>query len=551
MGKGQTVKFNIRTLIQRGLLCGTIYLGLTLAAVACLLPTAEAKVLNVRLVEQEQTNWCWAGSNAMVLRYYGTLVAQCDMANFAAEQSNHTVDDCCLTPGDCNLTNDMGDYPWSMQNILQNWGVDSVFVTNALTKATVENETDNNRPFLMGWFWTSGGGHALVGRGIEGDDVYYVDPWPGEGYKVGAYAYVAQSSNHEWAESLQITTPFVIPKTMPWIPLLLLSDDSPVAPVTIKPFDYNIIDAEYSKSLDKIITVSADPHRLHVYDPESEASIDTVLSLAPTCVSVGPDGLHAAVGHNEWVSYVNLSTASVEKTLSVSTDVIDIVLAGNGYAYAFPRTDQWEKIRCIMLETGSETLQTGNSIYAGTKAKLHPSGNAIYGAQNGISPSDIEKYAIVGGTAEYQYNSPYHGQYAMFGNLWISEDGLWIVTRGGNVFDASAQVNQDMLYNCALSALNRVEHLSHSGAVDKLIAIPGIDLISPDDEDQEVQIYDSISFNYERKVSLPMFKVNGRRYPGHGRYVFFNREGNAYYVILQADESAGLANDFGIATYQP
>lgn len=313
--------------------------------------------------------------------------------------------------------------------------------------------------------------------------------------------------------------------------------------------NYIVSDAEYSKQLNKIIMVSSNPRQLHIYDPVTEENIDIDLPLTPTCVSVSPDGLYAAVGHDGWISYVNLTTAILEKTLSVTTDVLDIVLAGNGYVYAFPKRDQWENIRCVEITTGAETLSTGGSIYAGTLAKLHPSGNAIYGADNGLSPSDIEKYSIVAGTAVYLYDSPYHGDYPMCGDLWVSEDGLRIFTRCGNVFRSSELRGQDMTYNVSLSGLSLIEHLSHSSLANKVIAIPGVDWIDPDDEDTELQIYDYDFLAYEESVSLPSFIDNGNAHPGHGRYVFFNSDGSAYYVVMKADENSGMLYDFGVVTY--
>jgi hypothetical protein len=107
----------------------------------------------------------------------------------------------------------------------------------------------------------------------------------------------------------------------------------------VHPLDFRVLEAEYSKTLGTLIMVSTTPtNAVHIYDPRSETDISVTLPLTPTCVSVSPDGLYAAIGHDAWISYVNLTTASVEKTISVSCDVLDIVLAGNGYMYAFSTT---------------------------------------------------------------------------------------------------------------------------------------------------------------------------------------------------------------------
>jgi chitinase len=311
---------------------------------------------------------------------------------------------------------------------------------------------------------------------------------------------------------------------------------------------FRVIDAEYSNAMEKIIMISTSPNKLHIYDPVTHADSTVALPLTPKCVSVGPDGTHAAVGYDAWVSYVDLSTATIEKTITVSADALDVVLAGNNYIYVFPRVDQWEHIRCINIDTEAETLQTGNQIYAGTKAKLHPNGNDIYGADNGLSPSDIEKYSISGGTATYLYDSPYHGDYAMSGDLWISKDGLRIFTRGGNVFRSNDIQAQDMIYNGHLSNVTLVKHLDHCSTTGKVAVIPDNTYLS-EDEDLELQIYNYEFLGYEKSIILPSFINNGNFYPGHGSYVFIKSDGSSYFVIVTADESSGMLYDQAVVTY--
>ena len=320
----------------------------------------------------------------------------------------------------------------------------------------------------------------------------------------------------------------------------------------ISPLSYRVVDAEYSKQLDKIILVSAAPNQLHIYDPNVRQDTAVVdLPLVPSSVSVGPDGLFAAVGHDAWISYVNLSSPRLEKTVSVQADVLDIVLAGNGYVYAFPRRDQWTHIRSVNIATGSDQPQTGNQIYAGTLGKLHPGGRAMYGANNGLSPSDIEKYDISGGVARLLYDSPYHGDYPMCGDLWIAEDGLRIFTKCGKVFRSSEVQTQDMTYNGALGEVAQVRHLSHSLVQRKVAVIPQAISFSstPAANDTEVQIYGYEFLSFLGRNYLPSFRVESRSYPAHGRFVFFNSVGSKYFVVAQADNASGLLNDFGVVTF--
>ena len=329
--------------------------------------------------------------------------------------------------------------------------------------------------------------------------------------------------------------------------MLLLHPPFAESQSPITPLNHRAIDAEYSKQLDRIVTVSTTPqNQLHIVNPLTGGSVSVDLPLAPTCVSVGPDGLFAAVGHNGWISYVNLSTPLLLQSLPVTADVLDIILAGNGWVYAFPRRDQWTRIKCVNLESGKETSSVGNSIYAGTVARLHPSGAAMYGVI-----SDIEKYDISEGTAVVLYDSPYHGDYEMCGNLWISEDGSRVFTRCGNVFRSSEIPTEDISYNGSLTDIRQIGDLSHSAAANKVLAIPGNIYGQPAIRDTEVWIYDYSFLSLESKIKLPPFSVNGRSYLSHGRFVFFNADGSRYSVIIQADTSSGLSLDYGIVTVAP
>ena len=273
---------------------------------------------------------------------------------------------------------------------------------------------------------------------------------------------------------------------------------------------HRVTDAEYSKALDRIITVSTTPkNQLHIFDPVKGEDIAVDLPLAPTCGSRAPDGLHAPVGHDAYVSYVDLAAPTRLKTIPVSTDVLDIVLAGNGYAYAFPRSDQWESIRSINLESETEELGTGYSIYAGTKGKLHPSGKAMYGANNGLSPSDIEKYDISNGVAETLYDSPYHGDYAMCGDLWISEDGFRIFTACGNVFRSSEIRRKDMKYNGSLQDMKHIQWVDHSLPAEKVAVIPENTRYPSAVLDRRVRLYDYDHLGFLGQAGLPGILVAG------------------------------------------
>ncbi len=300
----------------------------------------------------------------------------------------------------------------------------------------------------------------------------------------------------------------------------------------------DVIDAEYSSALEAIVTVGAYPsNRLYVYDTITGEERSVTLNKVPTSVSVSPSGLQAAVGHDALITVVDLTNLQ-SRVLNVSAPVLDIVLADNGYVYAFPSRDQWSSIHSVAIASNTETV-SAPSIYAGTLARLHPNGNVMYGADNGLSPSDIEKYSIADGPVAILYDSPYHGDYAMCGNLWFSENGASIYTACGNVFRSSPSRAQDMVYNGALQLSNDdsygfyIRSLSQSAEAREIALIEQQRYCYPVVGEcvSHINIYESDFLNPAGSFALPIQTIGGRRYVQQPLFIFHSADGNTRHVV--------------------
>ncbi len=318
--------------------------------------------------------------------------------------------------------------------------------------------------------------------------------------------------------------------------------------------DFRIVDAEYCRAIDKIIAISSDPNKLHLIDPINNSIQSLDLVLPPNCVTIRFDGNYAVVGHDGLITYVDVTNWQIVKTLPVTANALDIVLPSNGWVYVFPKTDQWERIRCVEIASGLEIPHVGRSIYAGTVAKLHPSEEFIYGADNGLSPSDFEKYDIRTDTLTYLYDSPYHGDYSFSGNIWISDDGLRLFARSSNVFRASSVLADDMIYNGNLAGVTRIAWAEHSSLANYVMVL-GETGSWWDPINTELYAYGDEFLAYKGKVSLPKYllqvaEFGGVLYKAQGRFVFANNAGTELYVLAKADEASGLLYDWSIITIQ-
>lgn len=336
----------------------------------------------------------------------------------------------------------------------------------------------------------------------------------------------------------------------------------PLVPSSTQPLSHDVVDAEYSKTLDAIVMASTYPDTaLYLYDAASGNEAKLLLTKSPTAVSVGPDGSSAAVAHDGLVTYVDLAELSARGSsmpvlLDVSADAFDVVLDGRGVAHVLPESDQWVNLHSVDAATNTESLGIG-TFYERERGKLHPSQHAIYAVNNGLSPDDMEKLDITGTPAIYQYGSPYHGQHPFCSNLWISEDGLRIFTACGNIFAASTLRAEDMVYMDVLRLWDpdpwagyRIRSLSESLAASE-IALIEFELrecrVPPPPRQvcrTHLALFDTESLDRLATYSFAPMWVGGHPYGQQGLMVFHRSSGTGMLAITKLDDMPDPDSEF-------
>jgi len=186
----------------------------------CSFTTVNAQVLQVGLIEQRQSQWCWAGVSACVLDYYKKGQSQCIIVEYARQQDPSIFGntDCCLAPtGKCNNPNGLYGGSGTIDDILSHFGkIKNRGENTSMSATTIASEITNNRPFIIRWGWKSSGlryGHFMVGRGLVDETLYYMDPAKGEGFKFGKYDWVVEDARHKWTHSLVLETSAGLPES--------------------------------------------------------------------------------------------------------------------------------------------------------------------------------------------------------------------------------------------------------------------------------------------------------------------------------------------------
>lgn len=325
------------------------------------------------------------------------------------------------------------------------------------------------------------------------------------------------------------------------------SPEGPSAPPQIGfwslPQQDSIVDAEYDRVHDRIVVVTANANRLAVIDPATHSVSSVDLNLAPQCVSVDPSGNTAVVGHNGWITTVDLNDATVTSVRTIPCNVWDVVTA-NGWCHAFPVQGQWTNI--FSMDLGSGAVTPNSNIYEKMHAKLRPGSLQIYGLSGVVSPSDLWKFDASGGATGFLYDSPYHGDHPMGGNLWMSDDGTHIFTEEGSVFTATETEATDVLYSGSFTGTGHLRHLDHSSAAGRTCSIRAwYDWELPLHPAQIDTVISFSSYPFltdQGAIVLPTALLANADRRFHGLFCFFNAEGTFCHVLMKAHAPGGTTH---------
>jgi hypothetical protein len=208
--------------------------------------------------------------------------------------------------------------------------------------------------------------------------------------------------------------------------------------------------------------------------------------------------LFAAVGHDAWITRVNLSAAAVANMWQIPVVVEDVVLTA-AYVYVTPRT-LFAPHASLSIATGAATFAPESSYTQPTHVKLSAEGSHIFIANNSVA-----RYSIGAGLPVYlRQTNPGVGPFAC-GNVWPTADGQRLVTACATVLRVSDIPSQDLTAGGSLSGLMSVGAALHMPARDLLYAIAAGGLSgSPD---AEVLRYGYENLTFQSRFPLPMFQV--------------------------------------------
>lgn len=318
------------------------------------------------------------------------------------------------------------------------------------------------------------------------------------------------------------------------------------APAQTAVLAHDVVSAGYSAALDAVITASAVPEpMLRVHHLQTGLTRQFPLATAPTGLSVGADGLQAAVGHDAAVSLIDLRPGGAQtvQRWAVSLPVGAVALAGQRIVALGGQAFAMNELVGIDTATGAATRLGGvAAVYGAAQMIRHPVGDRVYLADRGLSPDDVFRLDLAAdAAASLLSDSRYHGEYAFCARLAASPDGRRLYTGCGAVLSLDAALANDMTYAGQLALSPRDPALLDTYAAASLSVAPdsaNVALLEQRrlacderastlyDCHSRLATYDTSTLARRSLVGLPVHVRGNDRLRQWGRHVFHRADGS-------------------------
>lgn len=303
-----------------------------------------------------------------------------------------------------------------------------------------------------------------------------------------------------------------------------------------------VVDAEYSKVLNLFAYLTYPDRTLHLLDLTDFTETEIELVRSGWNIGIAPDGLHAAVSHAGLASLVDLSAGVIVDTQEIGAEWGDIVLDHNNRAHVIPYRGQW--VEFYSMDFAANTWASLNFVvFQNGQLRMHPTADWVYVADRGLHPDDVEKYDVSTLPATKVGASPYHGEYNVSGNVWISEDGDKLFAARGNTFNATSDPGTDMTFAGVVPDNMIAYSADHSAAIDQWLVVtrPGT---STDPAFEYKMIFYSDSTLDQLEVrDLEPIQSDSVSVPTAGLYASFSDDGSRVIVLIGGD---GLHDAYAI-----
>lgn len=219
----------------------------------------------------------------------------------------------------------------------------------------------------------------------------------------------------------------------------------------IHAIDGIVTDAIFNKNTNTVYYVTSTPNKLIAYNVSTKTVLNEIaLSKAPTCLAISEDWTNAAVGHNGYISAINLTNNTVKATYTVDYSVNDISWSENDWFCYTQKGGSFSGLHWI--NTADGTLYDDPDKYSldgSSIIKKVPNQAYLIATRNGTSPSGFFAFNI----ATKSKKSYSHMDLT---NFWFSENGDYIFAKNLNVYRTTSSTGSNDTFDADINAIGKI-----------------------------------------------------------------------------------------------
>jgi hypothetical protein len=245
--------------------------------------------------------------------------------------------------------------------------------------------------------------------------------------------------------------------------------------VTSTSLSFSPVYSRYSRGLDRMVLVSTGPNLLSIVDPFTGGLRQVPLPGAAKALTLSQDGKLAAVLLEGVVSLVDIDSATLLHSSATGGSQTEAFVTNAGIVYMAGQTGgQWvtPTVAVVDGKTGLDLTATlgradGWYFYGTLHGVYSPVKRKAFVVSEGLSPVDIDYFTLdAKGAVSAVGDSPYHGDYAMSGPLFLSAGEDLVFTGQGTYFRTDT-----LAYAGKLGMTGTIASMTHSATADEALAM--------------------------------------------------------------------------------
>jgi len=331
---------------------------------------------------------------------------------------------------------------------------------------------------------------------------------------------------------------------------ITVSAITPGSTNNMRAIEGNIIDAVFNKNTNILYYVTSTPNKFIAYDVIGRTVLNEIsLSKAPTSFAISEDWSKAAVGHNGFLSAINLSSNTVTATYTLDYSVNDIAWAENNWFCYTQKGGSFSCLHWINTADGSLYDDTDKTSLDGSSIiKKVPNQAYLIATRNSTSPSGFFAYNI----ATKSIKSYAHMDLS---NFWFSENGEYIFASYLNIFRTTSSTGSTDTFNTTINSIGKInlgtgnynvlQYLYHS---NNYLWVLQKESYSSDASTSIYQVEDNDYTLVKKIVYDFLYQPDAETTPFNlsANYVFANKEGTEIAVLCK-----GVSNNSWVIQFIP